>query len=65
MAAAGMTAEDIAEALRRTRIGVKSKAMSLGLALGPRDQGPAERSRVKLKRSRKPDSVSASKRLPE
>ncbi len=47
LAAAGMTAAEVADALNRTKIGVKSKALSLGIALKPsRPQGAARSGRA-------------------
>ena len=35
LAAAGRTSSQVAEALNRTKVGIKSKALSLGIALAP------------------------------
>jgi hypothetical protein len=43
LAESGMTATEIASSLNRTKIGVKSKALSLGISLPPHRRHPGSR----------------------
>jgi hypothetical protein len=61
LAASGKTADEIAVRLERTKIGVKSKSLSLGIALKPSRRGKRGGERSKAPFARNPGPAPNSK----